>query len=565
MLLHIDTMTTPNHGARWSIEQDDWLLMAIRKKSIDYCAQKMGRTPGSIQGRLKLLAYQKIREQGLTVQVAAELVCLPIAVVQEYCDKQQVTKPKESFYAVRKGHVPGIYSSWDECQAQTQGFSGCQYKKFKTHEEACTYMKNEELASPPMATAVKYALSAEQQKVIDLIKAGRNVFLTGQAGTGKTTTIHSVCEYAYARNMMYGITATTGCAAVLIGGKTLHSFLGIGLASRTAESLAYFTKSRNPKVFERLVMLRLLIIDEISMMNAELFTKISRYLSLVRGIDKPFGGVQVLLSGDFAQLPPVNGDYCFETQEWDAMDIQKVLLTTQFRQGKDQVFQTMLQRLRIGECSDEDLALLQATRDTVFSEDIIPTRLFPLNRSVDKINQDEFDKLVQRQGEDQCRVYKPKFVVHTIPIKTLKQFAETCGIPEELKLCVGAQVIVTWNINDQIVNGTRGCIVKLDKNTVYIHTLTNGVVPIHMVETSPEMNTKDKVIFMPLRLGYALSIHKSQGMTLDAVEMNLGSDIFEYGQAYVALSRAKSLDSVRILNVQRRSFMTNPKVLAFYS
>lgn len=518
------TSQAPNHGAPWCEKQDAWLLSTVPKKGILYCSQKMGRTEGGICARLRTIAFQ-MHMEGKSLDDISQKVCLNkedlVASIHRRIIKQKHQPPPP--------------------------------------DDPTT-------PEPERADRIRVCLSAEQQNVVDMIATGKNVFLTGQAGTGKTTTIHAICKLAFDKGWAYGITAMTGCAAILIGGKTLHSYLGIGLASRNAHSLAAFTKNKNPRVFERLVTMRLLVIDEVSMMNAELFAKVSKYLSLVRDVDKPFGGVQVLLCGDFAQLPPVQGDFCFEAPEWDEMDVEKVILSQQFRQGNDAKFQQMLSRLRCGECSQDDLDALQDCSRTTFPDGIMPTRLYSLNREVDRINTEEFDKLVKEKGVDKCMRYKTKYKATTVQAKSLRSFAESCGIPDELTLCIGAQVIVTWNISETIVNGTRGQIVHMDRSTVYIKTISNERIPISMVDTSPsDGSSKDKVIFMPLRLGYALSIHKSQGMTLDAVEMDLGPSIFEYGQAYVALSRAKSLRNVRIVDVSPRSFKMNPKVREFYT
>ena len=408
-------------------------------------------------------------------------------------------------------------------------------------------------------------LSQEQQRVIELIRAGKNVLLTGQAGTGKTTTLQAIRSYAIANRINYAITAMTGCAAILIRGRTLHSFLGIGLGTRTASALAAYTITKNKLLCKRIMKLQLLVIDEVSMMNAELFTKINEYLCLVRGITKPFGGVQVLLCGDFAQLPPVEGDFCFEAPEWNDMNMQKVILTFQFRQENDTAFQEMLQRCRVGACTYEDVQILKNCKDTTFADGIQPTRIYPKNKNVDQVNQQELAKLQNEKGK-QRHTYKPNYISHSLPVSHLKAYASTAGIPEILELCEGAQVIVTHNLSETVVNGTRGTILSLSHAAVLIRTVDGREEAIPLTSVSPfEDYEDDEIIYMPLRLGYAISIHKSQGMTLDAVEMDLGKDIFEYGQAYVALSRAKQLDSIRITNVKASSFQMHPKVHKFYN
>lgn len=414
-----------------------------------------------------------------------------------------------------------------------------------------------------MQANIMHELSPEQKRVIELIRKRENVFLTGQAGTGKTTTIHEVRNYARQIEINYGITAMTGCAAILIRGRTLHSFLGIGLGTRSANALATYTITRNKPLYERIMSLHLLVIDEISMMDAELFTKISEYLRIIRGVHKPFGGIQILLCGDFAQLPPVNGDFCFESPIWSQMNLHTVMLSFQFRQEHDTSFQSMLQRCRLGECTFEDVQMLKKQKENVFTDGITPTRLYPKNRNVDQLNETELAKVLV-EGKEKHR-YKIQYFPYNLPLTQLQSYASGAGIAEELVLCEGAQVIVTSNISDTIVNGTRGKVIALNKTAVTIRTLDGSDETIVLTTISPyEDHKHDKITYMPLRLGYAISIHKSQGMTLDAVEMDLGSDIFEYGQAYVALSRAKSLENIRIKNVKASSFQMHPKVREFY-
>lgn len=179
------------------------------------------------------------------------------------------------------------------------------------------------------------------------------------------------------------------------------------------------------------------------------------------------------------------------------------------------------------------------------------------------VNEAELAKVLV-EGTEKYR-YKIQYLPYKLPLHQLQSYANAAGIAEELVLCKGAQVIVTSNLSDSIVNGTRGRVIALSKAAVTIRTLDGCDETIALTTIAPyEDHKNDKITYMPLRLGYAISIHKSQGMTLDAVEMDLGNDIFEYGQAYVALSRAKSLDNIRIKNVKASSFQMHPKVREFY-
>ncbi len=405
-------------------------------------------------------------------------------------------------------------------------------------------------------------LSQDQIDVLKAFRDKRNVLLTGPAGTGKSVTLQALVEEAKAKNIAYGITATTGAASVLIGGRTLHSFLGIGLATKDPTYLAEWIQIRYPAKAERLKTLVFLIIDEVSMMSDELFDYISAFLKALRNNNKPFGGVQLLLSGDFAQLKSVKGGYAFASKEWDRCNFKVVMLTKIFRQHCDTAFAEMLQRLRVGKCSKEDYATLKTRLGATLSKHIQPTRLYSLNADVERINKAAFEKLLKTE---KAVTFATQFKENR---EECKRWAVTSGIPESITLCNNAQVVVTCNVNpdEGVINGSRGRIVQLDAVQVVLELVDGKCVTIGYHELSQNLDDGKSLSarFMPLKLAYALSIHKSQGMTLDCVEIDLGDSIFEYGQAYVALSRARTLDSVRIVRLSKRAFRTHPLVLKFY-
>jgi ATP-dependent DNA helicase PIF1 len=179
--------------------------------------------------------------------------------------------------------------------------------------------------------------------------------------------------------------------------------------------------------------------------------------------------------------------------------------------------------------------------------------------NVDKINNIEFEKLLKLGAEK--NIYKNKYSKHV----DSKKWSESIKQPKYVELCIGAQVLVTYNIDKDIINGTRGCIISMNANSIDIKLVNNDVVTIPYVKTTSAENDKIYVQFMPLKLAYALSIHRCQGSTLDAIEIDIGKSIFEYGQAYVSLSRAKSLSSIKILDINIKSFKTHPLVKEFYN
>jgi hypothetical protein len=365
----------------------------------------------------------------------------------------------------------------------------------------------------------------------------------------------------------------------------VHSFLGIGLARKSAEELAKSVRKERPFVAKKLAGLRLLIIDEVSMMDAELLEKISVYLGLVRGVpDKPFGDVQLVVCGDLCQLPPVQGTFCFKAPCWKAAGIRTIMLTESIRQAEDGEFLAMLEALRFGKCSEEVLKRLEACGDTVFEGGIEPTVLYSKNVDVDAVNEREYLKVLERAGGKEA---ERSFVTRYTGGggDRAKDWARSIRVADSVSLCVGAQVMVTWNVQVPVGSGGLQALAGVH-NTINLPNGMRGVV-VSFVEGSGDpivrfrsgreiaipavtvLNEESKpamsVTFMPLKLAYAITIHKSQGMTLDAVVMDLGDSIFQEGQAYTALSRARNLASVRIVGVKAQSFRVHPEVKAFYA
>lgn len=402
-------------------------------------------------------------------------------------------------------------------------------------------------------------MNTKQQEVFSLVQQGHNVLLTGPAGTGKTYTMKHIIDWAHSRYKKTGVTASTGMAAYLLQGKTIHSFLGIGLGSKPASQLSAIVKSKNVALWNKLRTLDILIIDEISMIKDELLDKISDFLSIVRGQNtKPFGGVQMILCGDFCQLPPVDGQFCFQSDSWKKANMKICVLEELVRQSGDIAFQDMLQKLRWGNCTADILKKLKGLKNTQF-QGVMPTKLYSVNVDVDKINREEFEALKNDTGAAEVQ-YSTRYSTNP----NTDAWCKSIRVPENIVLCPGAQVMITWNMGPDLVNGTRCVVVRCTADGPVIRLLNGQEILIEYIKITSEDDEGIYCNFIPLRLAYAISIHKSQGMTLDAVEMDLGDSIFEYGQAYTALSRARSLDSVRITKVKASSFRTNPTVKKFY-
>ena len=404
-------------------------------------------------------------------------------------------------------------------------------------------------------------LNSKQHLAVEQTIKGENILITGPAGTGKSYTIKFIIELLMADNKNVGLTATTGTAAFIIGGQTIHSFMGLGICDDSIADI--FIKIRNrSNIYKRLAELDVLIIDEVSMLDTILFEKISDIFCYIKSnslkdtelLNKPFGGIQIILIGDFCQLAPVNGIYCFLSKLWQEANIKVVLLEELVRQNDDLLFQQILQIIRKGKCTDNILKVLNALKETQFDNEIIPTKLYPKNINVDKINDIEINKLKEAGNN-----------TYTYTAEATKDNIANCS-KYNVELVVNSQVIVTRNIDISagIVNGTRGVVKNLFKDFVIIKDTQGNLHNISYYKDIFDKKSKSYILHMPLKVSYALSIHKSQGMTIDAVEIDLGDNIFTCGQAYTALSRAKSLKSIKIIEVSKESFKINPYVKAFY-
>ena len=398
------------------------------------------------------------------------------------------------------------------------------------------------------------SLSEKQQNIYDyFFETDDSIFISGPGGCGKSYLFSKIYNEATFRGINIGVTATSASAAILIGGRTIHSFLKIGLAEKSAEYLADQTK-RDRTTYRKLRELEVLAIDEISMLSKDLLEKISKYLSILRGNSAPFGGLRVVFLGDFCQLPPVGtGEaYCFKSEIFEI--IKTFELTENIRQRNDMLLQKILNKIRWGKCSQKTLDCINGF--DIEESDIEPTILYTKNVDIDNLNSKKFEELVKTTGVK----------VHVFTTKYGNKKAEYLKFPSTVKLAIGAQAVVTWNIcqDAELINGTRGIIVNIIGNIVYIKTKNGQIHQIQYVTITPDPLEPDTTLtYMPLRLAYAITIHKSQGMTLDSVIIDM-KDIFEYGQAYVALSRVRDSKSLKVLNARRGHFKTHPDVLEFY-
>ena len=403
------------------------------------------------------------------------------------------------------------------------------------------------------------SMTDEQKKVLDAVLSGRNVFFTGSAGTGKSFLLKRII--AGLPPDVTVATASTGVAACHIGGVTLHQFAGIGLGTATLER-CYELASRSAvaSVWRKT---KHLVIDEISMVDGEYFEKIEAVARHVRRNDKPFGGIQLILCGDFFQLPPVAKNekktkFCFQSQAWENCIQHNFELEMVHRQ-KDPEFVKLLNSIRIGRVTDEITSTLRATsKQKIEKNGILATRLCSHIREADEINTSQLDNL-----DSEMRV----FVAQDSDENMTKTLDQQLPVPGKLQLKVGAQVMLLKNINVStgLVNGARGVVVKFVDGVPVVQFRT-GEQYYAKMEKWTIKGVGGSFVHRrqtPLKLAWAFSIHKSQGLTLDCVEMSLGR-VFDAGQAYVALSRAQALDSLRVLDFSNNQVWADKNVLNFY-
>nr|XP_029710981.1 ATP-dependent DNA helicase PIF1 [Aedes albopictus] len=447
-----------------------------------------------------------------------------------------------------------------------------QKRKRLSGEEQRPAPKKLYVPSPLTSTIEPEVLNEQQRMILDACKAGRSVFFTGSAGTGKSFLLRKIISTLPPDGTV--ATASTGVAACLIGGTTLHAFAGIG-SGEAALSRCYemATRANSGQIWRRC---KRLVIDEISMVDGNYFEKIEAVARYVRKSDKPFGGIQLILCGDFFQLPPVvkqdsfsrnalsqdqdnksGARFSFETKAWQECVQQSFELTVVHRQ-KDPAFVSILNSIRIGRVTPEIRDRLTATsKQCIEMEGILATQLCSHTNDADLINQSKLNNL---SGEE-----KTYHAIDSDSYMT-KQLDQQVQAPGKLILKVGAQVMLLKNLNiaEGLVNGARGVVTNFVQGYPLVKFKKRDLL------VKPEkwsIKTPGAVIVtrsqLPLKLAWAFSIHKSQGLTLDCVEMSL-SKVFEAGQAYVALSRAQSLDSLRVLDFDGNQVWANPKVLEYY-
>jgi len=416
---------------------------------------------------------------------------------------------------------------------------------------------------------IQNKLTESQKKAIKIILEGKNVFITGPGGCGKTFLINYFVKH-YRTQKNIAITSTTGTSAIHIHGTTIHSWAGIGLGRGSVCSIVTHIKKKK-YLKDNWKNANILIIDEISMLSPVLFDKLEKIAKMIRKSDKPFGGLQLIITGDFLQLPVINCDkFCFESLSWENCIDETIYMKENLRQI-DPMWQKCLDEIRIGEISSESKKLLKSCtkKKTDKKTDIKPTILYPLNADVEEINNDCLEKISQESGEVCDYVMETEFYCKknkSVELQ-LEKFKKNCPVNETLSLAIGCQVMLLWNmeLESGLVNGSRGIIVRFINDLPLVKFLDgqSRLIDYHIWELEEDDTKIASIEQIPLKLAYAISIHKSQGCSLDYVITDL-SDIFEYGQAYVALSRVRTDKGLFIKHLRFSKIKANPTAKDYY-
>lgn len=410
----------------------------------------------------------------------------------------------------------------------------------------------------------------EQQNVFDKYLNGENIFVTGPGGVGKSELLHYIYEDAREKGKDIMVTATTGCAAVRLNcnARTIYSWAGIGLGNKSVNELVKkinFNKHAKSAWND----VEILIIDEVSMLSRKLFELLDSLGKRLRRKSAHFGGIQIIFSGDFYQLPPIGDNeesqaFCFESPIWRSVFPNQIELTHIFRQ-KNHEYATILKQIRQGIIKKSANLLLMSRVGLTYDTEITPTKLYPTKARVDAMNRVSMAKLT---GEEY--VYELKTTEGSEQIKMeCEQLKKSLLCETKLVLKEGAQVMCIINVmNDskvlELFNGSQGIVTGFASGfpIVKFHNGIHKVVMPYNWES--EKISGVCVTQLPLILAWAISIHKSQGATLEMAEIDIGSGIFECGQTYVALSRVKSLEGLYLSSYDPSKIKINLKVREFY-
>lgn len=464
--------------------------------------------------------------------------------------------------------------------------------------------------STPELNADFKALSCEQQYAFAKFAQGRNIFVTGPGGTGKTRLIQFLVEYMNSIGKSHQVCAMTGCAAVLLNckAKTIHSWSGIKLGKGPIEDTVKRVM-RNRCLVKVWKEIEVLVVDEVSMMSRKMFELLDQIGRATRKGTKPFGGIQLIFTGDFFQLSPISdyddpstGDFCFQHPRWSATFRPEdcVELQTFFRQ-RDPAYIQLLQEIRRGKISEESVDILEQRvlrggATAPLKNGVSPTKLFPVRAKVDFINNTTYAKLAgdekvyhfnisttAKAHIDSGTPLTPEEIYKCGELTTeqmnyeVESLTASMQTDKTVRLKIGALVMCTANLDVDrgICNGSQGIVIDFVE-TVSAIDGSSSIVPLVKFSNGVTMRVGSHqrqceeypciiVAQVPLCLAWALTIHKIQGATLDTAEMDIGKSVFAAGQTYVGLSRVKTLDGLYLSDFNPTRVRADPLVVEFYN
>ncbi len=417
-----------------------------------------------------------------------------------------------------------------------------------------------------------------QAEALNILKTGANVFLSGEPGAGKTHTVNAYINYLRDRDVEPAITASTGIAATHIGGMTIHSWSGIGIKTKL-DKYDLDKIASSEYIAKRIRRTRVLIIDEISMLSSNMLDMVDMVCREIKQNGESFGGIQIILVGDFFQLPPIvkkdftdqkqnsflkpqvglvagESNFAYGSGAWERIRPVICYLTEQHRQD-DKDFLSVLNAIRNNDLTEEHRTYINSRRIDYDDMPENTTKLFSHNINVDLVNNTELSKI-----QEENKIFLMTTTGNEKIVETLKK---GCLSPEKLELKIGAVVMCTKNNQkERFVNGTLGIVDGFDGFSGYpiIKNKNGRLITIIPMDWVVEENGKIRaqITQVPLRLAWAITVHKSQGMSMDAAIMDL-SQVFEYGQGYVALSRVRRLSGLYLLGINEHAFKVSPEVL----
>lgn len=424
----------------------------------------------------------------------------------------------------------------------------------------------------------------DYENIKSSLDEGRNIFLTGPGGVGKSYYINKIKDELKDEIVL---TSTTGVSSYNLRAMTIHSFTGIGVfkvgdkVESVIKKMKKFSRTYE-QIKTRVRKYSIIVIDEVSMLGKGFLEMINEILKIVRGNDRVFGGYQVIFTGDFMQLPPVNDNYCFYSDVWKELNFKVIQLTKLYR-FNDDLYSSILSRVRLGKNTKDDNTELykryfayKKYKDEIENEekepgvkdvnykdhkDIIkirPTFLYSRKVSVNDKNMEELEL-----NPNELIVFKANYRDKHKMCKL-----DLDKLDNSLYLKIGAQIMLTINfdIDLGLVNGSRGVVTKYENSILYVKFMNEMEIGFSRNEYVFEEDGKVmyKMDQFPFILAYALSIHKVQGCTLDYAIIDIGHSVFEENMSYVALSRVRNLEGLFLANFQPYKIMPSKEALAFY-